>query len=76
MDQGSDSPRIISIHALRVEGDGTDFEWVKTDLQFQSTPSVWRATDMADISIDNGYRFQSTPSVWRATLGLRKLSAK
>ena len=36
--------RGISIHALRVEGDAYALEHVRGYLEFQSTPSVWRAT--------------------------------
>ena len=36
---------IISIHALRVEGDGAfDFSYILDYLLFLSTPSGWRAT--------------------------------
>ncbi len=34
----------ISIHALRVEGDFGDAGRIYFVFQFQSTPSVWRAT--------------------------------
>ena len=63
------APRVsheISIHALRVEGDQEIVAQWHTLLEFQSTPSVWRATT----SVLNPWwslRFQSTPSVWRAT---------
>ena len=36
--------RAISIHSLRVEGDRWKTTPFWTDLQFQSTPSVWRET--------------------------------
>ena len=35
---------MISIHALRVEGDIGDYSDKNGDTKFQSTPSVWRAT--------------------------------
>jgi len=44
---GSIAGGLISIHSLRVEGD--DF-WIQIDgsaKRFQSTPSVWRETQMA-----------------------------
>ena len=34
----------ISIHALRVEGDGNSEADLEPMIIFQSTPSVWRAT--------------------------------
>ena len=34
----------ISIHTLRVEGDGVTDDERKQLLKFQSTPSVWRVT--------------------------------
>ena len=38
------SKLLISIHALRVEGDATVFRINKGRLEFLSTPSGWRAT--------------------------------
>ena len=60
------SPRDISIHSLRVEGDqgGQSDRQTKT---FQSTPSAWRETD--DTRPAEGVDiFQSTPSAWRETV--------
>ena len=56
----------ISIHALRVEGDGEQLELVKSDMQFLSTPSGWRATGICDSTYALN-KFLSTPSGWRAT---------
>ena len=57
---------LISIHALRVEGDFSRGEIARRLAEFQSTPSVWRATPLhAHRRISHS--FQSTPSVWRAT---------
>ena len=59
-------PRLeISIHALRVEGDLAQASR-SSRVAFQSTPSVWRATDMRSAGVTHA-EFQSTPSVWRAT---------
>ena len=57
---------IISIHALRGEGDtSTDSKDSNTN-QFQSTPSVGRATPYLNkFAVET--EFQSTPSVGRAT---------
>ena len=79
---------LISIHALRVEGDillpsnpsslydfnprppcggrPTKSIWAPSVSEFQSTPSVWRATRPRK-RLETQPRFQSTPSVWRAT---------
>ena len=57
----------ISIHALRVEGDGEGYRVALTDVAFLSTPSGWRATKMPGC-IDLPGEFLSTPSGWRATL--------
>ena len=35
---------LISIHALRVEGDRDNVVWLVDLYQFLSTPSGWRAT--------------------------------
>ena len=56
----------ISIHSLRVEGDGILRNPNSVSVQFQSTPSVWRET--AGTGKENRFTtFQSTPSVWRET---------
>ena len=58
---------IISIHALRGEGDNCQQEKYNRNKKFQSTPSVGRATrDGSEIKVFK--IFQSTPSVGRATL--------
>ena len=41
------SKNIISIHALREEGDAETMRWLKGEAQFLSTPSVRRATPRA-----------------------------
>ena len=72
MHSGSDrrDGRDISIHALRGEGDGITVcdKW-KT-FEFQSTPSVGRATRLQALQ-GTSRRFQSTPSVGRATSATR-----
>ena len=57
----------ISIHALRGEGDPLKHEINTTEQQFQSTPSVGRATPRIQCFIKPLKIFQSTPSVGRAT---------
>ena len=58
--------RVISIHALRGEGDASrHFRYLSIHI-FQSTPSVGRATFLT-ASVGLSYPFQSTPSVGRAT---------
>ena len=64
----------ISIHALRGEGDKQKLRTVTDTFQFQSTPSVGRATIIDSFFICLEI-FQSTPSVGRAT-ALRKLSRR
>ena len=56
----------ISIHALRVEGDGCSMCGFGIQLEFLSTPSGWKATvfPAATASAD---QFLSTPSGWKAT---------
>ena len=58
---------LISIHALRVEGDRENLLTPKAQIRFLSTPSGWRAT----LSVYMWQRwcdlFLSTPSGWRAT---------
>ena len=56
----------ISIHSLRVEGDGGERFNVMLRTAFQSTPSVWRETRYT-LSSPPCAPFQSTPSVWRET---------
>ena len=58
--------RIISIHALRVEGDFPLQAASIIRFLFLSTPSVWRATRTPP-SGKLCQKFLSTPSVWRAT---------
>ena len=58
----------ISIHALRGEGDWIFRQKCKTTREFQSTPSVGRATDWkADISVSSG-DFNPRPP-WGGRLG-------
>ena len=57
---------IISIHSLRVEGDGWRTALNAYFRVFQSTPSVWRETAQEFVG-NELLRFQSTPSVWRET---------
>ena len=57
---------IISIHALRVEGDTHRKKSTYTKVQFLSTPSGWRATVTINQQ-DQDAIFLSTPSGWRAT---------
>ena len=59
-------PTIISIHALRVEGDVSPFANAIAFIPFLSTPSGWRAT-LEEDSIAHLLGFLSTPSGWRAT---------
>ena len=58
--------QLISIHALREEGDGEIFEVTNGDFQFLSTPSARRATR---VHTNNSFigKFLSTPSARRAT---------
>ena len=56
----------ISIHSLRVEGDASAQQQRCTRALFQSTPSVWRETNILQLAITH-IVFQSTPSVWRET---------
>ena len=62
----ADNLHAISIHALRVEGDGRVLMGYNPKTQFLSTPSVWRATGCT-FWHTNDVIFLSTPSVWRAT---------
>ena len=62
-------PFLISIHSLRMEGDGSRYcPWI-TGLVFQSTPSAWRETSPLGHNSGRGDVFQSTPSAWRETKG-------
>ena len=61
-----DPSGVVSIHALREEGDHQLQGFHKVEIQFQSTPSARRATSYKDSSI-HSYLFQSTPSARRAT---------
>ena len=63
---GRPAKQIISIHALRVEGDLPSFTPSGAQHIFLSTPSVWRATAWVNLRTSN-IQFLSTPSVWRAT---------
>ena len=58
---------LISIHALRVEGDVHRKRLFVRCFQFLSTPSGWRATCRSTICCTSK-RFLSTPSGWRATI--------
>ena len=49
LDDAGDAALVISIHALREEGDGTDPIFIDDALVFLSTPSVRRATSPSDI---------------------------
>ena len=57
---------IISIHSLRMEGDGTLTIITSSDDSFQSTPSAWRET-VSRTNFPISVSFQSTPSAWRET---------
>ena len=59
--------RVISIHALRGEGDLDTLNRSIRVLRFQSTPSVGRATLFMCFEKIVSVIFQSTPSVGRAT---------
>ena len=59
---------LISIHALRVEGDLPLPAPSAFSPVFLSTPSGWRATCRISISCSAADGFLSTPSGWRATL--------
>ncbi len=61
-----DGKEVISIHALRGEGDLAGSDRVLAIAIFQSTPSVGRATFCA-ARTPSLKLFQSTPSVGRAT---------
>ena len=57
----------ISIHALREEGDLSDFDCTELLLTFLSTPSARRATLVPARPMPAGWIFLSTPSARRAT---------
>ena len=60
--------RAISIHALRVEGDGIKMPGcIDLPGEFLSTPSGWRAT-FESFKSGATLKFLSTPSGWRATI--------
>ena len=60
------SCQLISIHALREEGDEWELLFNLSAKQFLSTPSARRATDkLKDKQVD--LKFLSTPSARRAT---------
>ena len=60
------TPKQISIHSLRMEGDLAMSSENCEELIFQSTPSVWRETHLT-YHQETAIGFQSTPSVWRET---------
>ena len=59
--------RVISIHALRVEGDSSAAVSLVLKSLFLSTPSGWRATVVTALFLSRAITFLSTPSGWRAT---------
>ena len=59
---------VISIHALRVEGDPAATPISFNMYAFLSTPSGWRATDNMLFGYSQFIEFLSTPSGWRATV--------
>ena len=58
----------ISIHSLRMEGDGGKMTGDIDMASFQSTPSAWRETFFGLSRDRNSPVFQSTPSAWRETV--------
>ena len=66
----SPSARLISIHALREEGDAIPPQATGGILIFQSTPSARRATTYKELGISSSAVFQSTPSARRATVAV------
>ena len=64
---------LISIHALRVEGDVDACRCIQNRLQFLSTPSGWRATRWGLFCYFKLRVFLSTPSGWRATVNNAKI---
>ena len=61
------SPTIISIHALREEGDLSPCAALLLRLEFLSTPSARRATFVPSRLLWEHFEFLSTPSARRAT---------
>ena len=59
---------LISIHALREEGDALDYAAKIKHAQFLSTPSARRATSPSSSPMLATFQFLSTPSARRATL--------
>ena len=57
----------ISIHSLRMEGDGVPLCILTGDYTFQSTPSAWRETAAYGDGDSGDDLFQSTSSAWRET---------
>ena len=57
----------ISIHSLRMEGDGRSRRIGIATKSFQSTPSAWRETLLNSNRTMYLQTFQSTPSAWRET---------
>ena len=58
---------MISIHALREEGDAPVFYCRLTEIEFLSTPSARRATVYRECITEPFQKFLSTPSARRAT---------
>ena len=59
--------KVISIHALREEGDFTPTGGAIRMMIFLSTPSARRATVASNVSLTHTVVFLSTPSARRAT---------
>ena len=68
-----DKSKPISIHALRVEGDGFSLWAVTTTADFNPRPPCGGRLEI-DSAVYVSSLFQSTPSVWRATYFLRPVS--
>ena len=62
----------ISIHSLRMEGDGRTVARLLASDIFQSTPSAWRETVFQQPIDLYPNIFQSTPSAWRETAKLHR----
>ena len=58
---------VISIHALREEGDAGGASWSRGQSPFLSTPSARRATHQGTSQNSYMQEFLSTPSARRAT---------
>ena len=67
---------LISIHALREEGDRRRGALTSTSWTFLSTPSARRATDELAFELQEAERFLSTPSARRATVTRYSLSPR